>query len=63
MNLTQANYDAQSENLFCAAQQRDFLTGLQATRNASSQPIRNFLLRPTADRSDLLAVIKAEGRV
>lgn len=38
------------------SQQRDFL-------NAPSQPIRNRLLRPTADSPDLLAVIKAEGRV
>jgi adenine-specific DNA-methyltransferase len=46
-----------------AAQQRDFLTHLHQTLNAPSHPIRNRLLRLTADSPDLLAVIKAEGRV
>ena len=46
-----------------AAQQRDFLTHLQATLNAPSHPIRNRLLRLTADSPDLLAIIKQEGRV
>ncbi len=45
------------------AQQRDFLTHLHATLNAPSHPIRNRLLRLTADSPDLLAVIKKEGRV
>ena len=54
-----ANYDpAASET-----QQRDFLTRLHATLNAPSHPIRNRLLRLTADSPDLLAVIKAEGSV
>ena len=46
-----------------AAQQRDFLTHLHQTLNAPSHPIRNRLLRLTADSPDLLAVIKQEGRV
>ena len=46
-----------------AAQQRDFLIHLHATLNAPGHPIRNRLLRLTADSPDLLAVIKAEGRV
>ncbi len=45
------------------AQQREFVTHLQATLNAPSHPIRNRLLRLTADSPDLLAVIKAEGNV
>lgn len=46
-----------------AAQQRDYLTHLHQTLNAPSHPIRNRLLRLTADSPDLLAVIKAEGKV
>ena len=46
-----------------AAQQRDFLTHLHQTLNAPSHPIRNRLLRLTADSPDLLAIIKAEGTV
>ena len=46
-----------------AAQQRDYLTHLHQTLNAPSHPIRNRLLRLTADSPDLLAVIKTEGRV
>ncbi len=46
-----------------AAQQRDFLTHLHQTLSAPSHPIRNRLLRLTADRPDLLAIIKAEGKV
>jgi len=46
-----------------AAQQRDFLTHLHQTLNAPSHPIRNRLLRLTADSPDLLAIIKQEGRV
>lgn len=45
------------------AQQRDFLTHFYTTLNAPSHPIRNRLLRLTADSPDLLAVIKEEGRV
>ncbi len=45
------------------AQQRDFLTHLHQTLNAPSHPIRNRLLRLTADSPDLLAVIKQEGKV
>lgn len=45
------------------AQQRDFLTHLHQTLNAFSNPIRNRLLRHTADSPELLAVIKQEGRV
>ena len=41
-----------------AAQQLDFLTHLHATLNAPSHPIRNRLLRLTADSPDLLAIIK-----
>jgi hypothetical protein len=39
-----------------------FLTELYSTLNAPSHPIRNRLLRLTADSPDLLAVIKLEGR-
>jgi len=45
------------------AQQREFHTHLHQTLNAPSHPIRNRLLRLTADSPDLLAVIKEEGRV
>ena len=45
------------------AQQRDFLTHLHQTLNAPSHPIRNRLLRLTADSPDLIAIIKQEGRV
>ena len=44
------------------SQQRDFLTHLHQTLNAPSHPIRNRLLRLTADSPDLLAIIKQEGR-
>ena len=46
-----------------AAQQRDTLTHLHQTLNAPSHPIRNRLLRLTADSPDLLAIIKQEGKV
>ena len=46
-----------------ASQQRDYLTHLHQTLNAPSHPIRNRLLRLTADSPDLLAIIKAEGKV
>jgi len=40
-----------------------FLETLHNTLNASDHPIRNQLLRLTADSPDLLAVIKKEGKV
>ena len=46
-----------------AAQQRDYLTHLHQTLNAPGHPIRNRLLRLTADSPDLLAIIKQEGKV
>ncbi len=45
------------------ARQREFLADLHRTLNSPSSKIRNRLLRLTADSPDLLAVIKAEGRV
>ena len=54
-----AAYDPESSE----SQQRDFLTHLHQTLNAPSHPVRNRLLRLTADSPDLLAVIKHEGRV
>ena len=45
------------------SQQRDFLTHLHQTLNATSHPIRDQLLRLTADSPDLLAIIKKEGKV
>ena len=45
------------------AQERDFLNNLHQTLNAPRHPIRNRLLRLTADSPDLLAIIKEEGRV
>lgn len=45
------------------AKQREFLADLHRTLNAPTSKIRNRLLRLTADSPDLLAVIKAEGRV
>ena len=45
------------------AKQRDFVTQLHTTLNSPSHPIRNRLLRLTADSPDLLAVIKREGKV
>jgi adenine-specific DNA-methyltransferase len=45
------------------AKQREFLNKLHATLNAPSHPIRNRLLRLTADSPDLLGVIKGGGSV
>ena len=45
------------------SRQRDFLAQLHRTVNAPTSKIRNRLLRLTADSPDLLAVIKAEGKV
>ena len=54
-----ASYDpAASES-----KQRDFLIQMHATLNSPSHPVRNRLLRLTADSPDLLAIIKLEGRV
>jgi len=54
-----ANYDANASK----AQQTKFLTDLHSALNAPSHAVRNRLLRLTADSPDLLAVIKAEGRI
>ena len=54
-----ANYDPEASE----AKQREFLADLHLTLNAPTSKIRNRLLRLTADSPDLLAVIKAEGRV
>jgi hypothetical protein len=43
--------------------QRATLTHLHQTLNAPSHPVRNRLLRLTADSPDLLAIIKQEGKV
>jgi len=52
-------YDAEaSESL-----QVEFIEHLYRTLNAADSPIRNRLLRLTADSPDLLAVIKQEGQV
>ena len=42
---------------------KSYLTHLHQTLNAPSHPIRNRLLRLTADSPDLLAIIKQEGMV
>lgn len=44
-------------------QQREFITRLYRTLNEPTSKIRNRLLRISADSPDLLAVIKAEGKV
>lgn len=54
-----AAYDPQASE----AQQRDFLDHLHRTLNAPSSPIRQRLDRLSTASPDLLAVIKAEGRV
>jgi hypothetical protein len=56
-------YLADSEAATGEAKQREFLADLHRTLNAPSSKIRNRLLRLTADSPDLLAVIKAEGKV
>jgi hypothetical protein len=48
-----------SDKNLCAT----FLSHLHQTLNAPSHPIRNRLLRLTADSPDLLAIIKQEGKV
>ncbi len=47
----------------CETKQREFLADLHRALNSPTSKIRNRLLRLTADSPDLLAVIKAEGRV
>jgi adenine-specific DNA-methyltransferase len=54
-----AKYDSKASD----AKQNDFLEHLYRTLNAPDSPVRNRLLRLTADSPDLLAVIKAEGKV
>jgi len=54
-----AAYDSEANE----SQQVEFLTNLYKTLNAPSHTIRNRMLRLTADSPDLLAVIKAEGKV
>jgi hypothetical protein len=54
-----APYDANDSE----AKQAKFLDQLYQTLNAPESPIRNRLLRLTADSPDLLAVIKEEGKV
>lgn len=41
----------------------EFITHLHKTLNAPNHLIRNRLLRLTADSPDILAVVKAEGKV
>lgn len=53
------NYDPEATE----TRQQDDLTGFYQKANASDHPIRNRLLRLTADSPDLLAVIKNEGKV
>jgi adenine-specific DNA-methyltransferase len=45
------------------AKQREFITHLYQTLNAPSHPVRNRLIRLTADSPDLLAVIKGENYI
>ncbi len=54
-----ANYDPKTSK----QTQAEFLEHLYRTLNAPESPIRNRLLRLTADSPDLLAVIKTEGKV
>ncbi len=54
-----ATYDPAASD----ALQRKFLASLYGTLNAPKHPIRNQLIRLTADSPDLLAIIKEEGRV
>lgn len=54
-----AAYDPEASE----AKQRELLAELHRTLNSPSSKVRNRLLRLTADSPDLLAVIKAEGRV
>ena len=53
------NYDSSATEI----QQAEFLENLYQTLNAPESPIRNRLLRLTADSPDLLAIIKQEGAV
>jgi len=51
-------YDQESAE----SDQMAFLSRLYQTANAPDHPIRNRLLRLTADSPDLLAIIKEEGK-
>lgn len=55
LHLTAYSVEADAPN------QRDFVNRLHQTLNAASHPIRNRLLRLTADSPDVLAVIKQEA--
>jgi adenine-specific DNA-methyltransferase len=54
-----ADYEATANE----AKHREFLANFHRTLNSPSSKIRNRLLRLTADSPDLLAIIKAEGKV
>lgn len=58
---TMAPHLAAYDRKASVAEQRDFLRELHQTFNAPSHPIRNRLLRLTADSPDLLANIKQAG--
>lgn len=53
-----AKYDSSASQ----AKQAEFLEHLYRTLNAPAAPIRNRLIRLTADSPDLLAIIKEEGK-
>ena len=54
---------AKYDTVTTEAEQIEFLASFCQIANASDHPIRNRLLRLTADSPDLLAVIKNEGKV
>jgi len=58
-------HDDVAQTILSGSFPADPQTGLSAllSLNAPSHPIRNKLLRLTADSPDLLAVIKQEGKV
>ena len=58
-------HDTVAQTILSGSFPTDPQTGLSAllSLNAPSHPIRNRLLRLTADSPDLLAIIKAEGKV
>jgi adenine-specific DNA-methyltransferase len=62
-NDTAAPHLATFDSAASESEQSNFLSHLYQTLNAPSHPIRNRLLRLTADSPDLLAIIKQEGRV
>ena len=53
------NYDPEATG----ASKKEALTGFYQKANGADHPIRNRLLRLTADSPGLLAVIKKEGKV